>query len=534
LSPYVNAFWFRIFGVGLRSLVAGNFLVLCLFVPILYAVLNRIADRWSATCAGVVFVLLFAFGEYGDVGNFNFITPYSHELVHGVVLSFGAIYGLFAYLKSRRSGALFTAGGCLGLVFLTKPEVFAAASVALLVGGTLAVWSVERTTKDRVRRAGATLLCALLPVVVAAILLSRRMPWRSAIQALIGPYRHLGDPAVAALPFYSKLTGFDAPAMSALSMVGATTAYLALFSLLAASSFIIKRRRLGAEAAMAAGVVLFAAGVGLSTTIANGVARAFPLLLAGVAVVLARSLLKQWPNPDGSRLALSRLTLTLFSGVLLVKVLLNVRFYRYGFALAMPATMVVILALTGWIPEDLNRRGGDGAFFRTAALICISIVALIFLLTHQARIAKNTYVVGDGPDRFLADSRALPVTALLGEIQARLALSDRLVVLPEGVMVNYLARRTSSVPYLNFLPPELVMFGETQILDALSADPPEYVAIVDRPMGEYGLRGFGINYAQEMLAFVRRHYATVTLIPGAPIEGPSFGVELLKRHDGDR
>jgi hypothetical protein len=42
------------------------------------------ADRATATVTGVLFLLVFACGQYVGIANYNWITPNSHELTHGV------------------------------------------------------------------------------------------------------------------------------------------------------------------------------------------------------------------------------------------------------------------------------------------------------------------------------------------------------------------------------------------------------------------------------------------------------------------
>ena len=38
-------------------------------------------------------------------------------------------------------------------------------------------------------------------------------------------------------------------------------------------------------------------------------------------------------------------------------------------------------------------------------------------------------------------------------------------------MVNYLARRVNPTPYINFMPPELIMFGEENMVAAFRSSP---------------------------------------------------------------
>ena len=72
----------------------------------------------------------------GDVGNYNFMSPYCHEAVHGVFLSILALVFLSDWLTRKRLGFAIAAGFCIGLVFLTKPEAFAA--IGLTTAGAFA------------------------------------------------------------------------------------------------------------------------------------------------------------------------------------------------------------------------------------------------------------------------------------------------------------------------------------------------------------------------------------------------------------
>src|SRR5262249_18430548 len=74
VAPYGNALWVRLFGASLMTLVAANLLLLSALTALLYALLRDIGSRVGATAACLVFMALFAFGEFLVVGNYNFVT----------------------------------------------------------------------------------------------------------------------------------------------------------------------------------------------------------------------------------------------------------------------------------------------------------------------------------------------------------------------------------------------------------------------------------------------------------------------------
>ena len=83
LSPYVNACAFRLFGTGLRTLVILNLCILAVLCALLRHLFRWAGGRLCGFLTVLVFLLLFAFAQYGPVGNFNYVCPYSHEMTHG-------------------------------------------------------------------------------------------------------------------------------------------------------------------------------------------------------------------------------------------------------------------------------------------------------------------------------------------------------------------------------------------------------------------------------------------------------------------
>ena len=160
------------------------------------------------------------------------------------------------------------------------------------------------------------------------------------------------------------------------------------------------------------------------------------------------------------------LATVLFASGLLGKILLNARVYHYGFALAMPATLLLVVALVEWIPQGLSRRGGDGLIFRAVALTVLAIAVTAHLQMVGRWFGRKRYVVAHGPDVFRSDVRGALLGRALEAIAQHVKPQQALLVLPEGLMLNYLSRRASPNPYGELMPTELAFFGEDQVLAA--------------------------------------------------------------------
>ncbi|MCH7868419.1 MAG: hypothetical protein IH881_12040, partial [Myxococcales bacterium] len=82
---------------------------------------------------------------------------------------------------------------------------------------------------------------------------------------------------------------------------------------------------------------------------------------------------------------------------------------------------------------------------------------------------------------------------------------------------------------MNFVPPEFAVFGEDQILDALRATPPDWIAIVHRPTREYGMLFFGRDYGKLVWAWIQSNYVSAVTLGAKPLVSRRFGIELLER-----
>jgi len=259
----------------------------------------------------------------------------------------------------------------------------------------------------------------------------------------------------------------------------------------------------------------------------SDVARPFPLLLAVGASYLVMRILRRRRDSDIEPLLVPALSMTIFSGLLLAKMILKVQVYHYGFVLALPATMWVVMVLVSVLPKMLDKRGGNGLVFQTVSLALIAVVAGAYLDSSAEVYRSKTVWVGNGGDAFLADDRGKVLQRLLDLVAERVAPGQTLAVIPEGVMVNYLSRRANPTPYINFMPPELIVFGEDRIVDAYRSSPPDFVVVTNRGASDYGYRLLGHDYGQEIGQWLEESYRLVMQIDDPELGKEEFAILML-------
>jgi len=530
LSVHFNALCFALFGASLRTLVLVNALIAAFLLYLIYQVLLFLGGKVSAIVGCLVFILMFAFGQLCFVGNYNFMCPYAHEATHGVTLAMAALFLFLRWLQHGRAARAFASGFCAGLVFLTKLEPFVAVAAALSAGW-IAVAACELAVK-RSRRSAFALFTigGLLPIVSAFGLLWTAMPAAQALRATLGSWLYLNNTDVLTMPFFQLGMGTANPVGTARNFVVPLIWYAVVLGFAA----VVALRLPGEVARRAAAILipLLILELYRRTSSAEGwydAAKPLPLFMALGAVGSAALCLGRGRRAADPRV-LGTFVACLFALVLLGKMIFNARFRDYGFVLAMPATLLMVSGLVDWMPREIRRSGGSGMIFRCAALTCIGGVVLTNLRLNHQYFAAKTHWIGKGPDAFRADVRASCMQQVLDWLEQRSPQRDAtLAVLPEGVMINYLARLPNPTPFTSFLPPDLLMFGEHRMLAALRSSPPTYVVIAQRYTAEFGAPWFGIDYAHETMRWVRANYAKAHHVGDPPLRDESFfGMEILR------
>ncbi len=525
LSPHLNALWFRLFGVGLSTLTWVNLALTAALVPLLYRTLRHASSQLAALVACLTFVVLFGFSQYVGVGNYNYVSPYSHEASHGMLLSWVVLAALLTHLKAPRRRWLVVAGLAAGLVFLTKAEFFIAVAAASVTALGLWSWSEKPPRREVLISLGAFCAAVLTPPALAFALLSLGLPWTEAGIATLGSWWHLADSQLSGLSFYRQGMGMDAP-MLHLERMLAVSAIFAPPLLVAA---VLARRTRDPSRRLPLAILSFVTVIALAMLFWRELpwfelGRPLPLCMitAGAAMALAALRGRQHKHK-------SALVLIVFALAISAKMILNTRLYHYGFVLAMPSMLLLVVALLDWIPAAIRRSGGQQHVFSAAALA--TLVALIsWHAAHSARVYEDkTAPVGQGADAFLSDSRGEALQLAADWMRENTVEGETLAVLPEGVMLNYLSRRKSSVPIVNLMPAELLMFGEDQILAELQEAPPSYIALIHKDTSEYGFRFFGQDYGQSIARWIEQEYEPVVQIGATPLKNHQFGIVISRR-----
>jgi hypothetical protein len=473
---------------------------------------------------------------------------------------------LARWLQTSRKLPLALAGGCLGLIFLTKPEVFVGAIAPFAVAVVLQLRriSIPKLVKSLLLAAG----CGLLPLAGFYFGFRSEMDSSDAGRAIFGAWLPLLHSTGLQLPIYQRNMGLDAPWFH----IGKA---LIEFGGLAVIVGICAWRLMRPTLKPVERVIFFALAGGVSINYGwQNSGHCLPLLLVVAAILWWREWhsgvwrlasrirgLSPEPGTQNPEPIFPALWLA-FSFAMLAKLGFNPRISHYGVFLAMPAFLSAIYLLLHLLPRFLQSPqstvhspqpdrpldvGQIGLWTVDRGLKTFRIAILIFVLAGLARLTIQStlfykdkdFSLGSGGDRIvtydpkLDNPRSAPTGAAMAAaaawIETNTAPTSTLAVLPEGVMLNYLTRRDNPTPYVVFAF-EVWAFGEQTMLAAYEKNPPDYIVLIQRDSSEYGVAYFGQQkaYGFDVMQWVGRNYEPVELIGGEPLQTGAFGIKILK------
>ncbi len=538
ISPYFNALIFKIFGPSLRTLFITNLTLLAVFIVLVWNLLKSLANRLTAFIGIMVTLCIFSFGQALGISNYNFIAPYSHEITHGIILCVAMILLLQKWQAKMQDKWLIAAGFFAGLAFLTKPEIALSALVVGVCSIFLAYFVNKKAKSEILRYFGIFFGAALVPIVISALILSTQMPFVDAISGVLNPWTGLFQYKVSSLVFYQDKIGLNDPVGNIWTMVIETFKWILIFLPAFALSLISKYEdfisqnksgKLFIKYSVLIAAVIYILLFYFITKDINWfeIARPLPFLLIAILIWLFVCL----QNPNKRDYSLKMIPFVLFALFMISKIILNADLTDYGFTLALPATLVFIITFTYLIPNELEMHSMNKNILIATTSVILIFTCCVYIYITATHISQKKYIVGEGVNSFRADYRGAFVEAARKKILDLDNSTSTLAVLPEGVMLNFLTGEKNSTPYVTLMPPEMILFGENNILNSFEKNPPDKILLIHIDTSEYGYPFFGQEYyGVGIMDWIKSTYNPLGTFGDKPlVSGSTFGIEILQK-----
>lgn len=535
-SQYFNALMFKLFNVSYNTLIFTNLTLTAIFTFVIYKMIKDLEDQTCATFVAFSFLTLFAFSQYTGIGNYNFISPYAHEATHGVILTVFMIYGLWKFASTRQKRYVIVAGLFFGLILLTKIEIIVSAIATVVAYFAILFKHSETKWSLQLKITGLFLIATIIPLTAFFIYFLVYLPPGEALKAIGGGLIAITAIDLAGIPFYQISLGTYDLKASMYFMFKTLLWFLIIIAISAVPAIRFNNQKhlrihKGLSFLLLILIIILAWEIEWIH-----IGKPLPLFCLIIGVIVFAEFEKTIAKDNKTALKnIPFILWSVFSFFLLIKIFFNVRFYHYGFYQSMPAFLLLVCFLTGYVPQWLCHRRLHGDAFRTFIMIFMGIVIVHYMLLSTQIYRVKTFTVGNGNDRLYAFSprvnpHGLAVSYFL-KWAKELSVDSTFAVLPEGVMLNYLARKRNPTKYINFMVPEMRFFGEGLILSDFMDKRPDFIILVHKDTSEYGVGFFGRDprYGKSIMDWVNKNYSPVARIGNEPLQDNNFGIKIMKR-----
>jgi hypothetical protein len=201
----------------------------------------------------------------------------------------------------------------------------------------------------------------------------------------------------------------------------------------------------------------------------------------------------------------------------------------------MPSAVFLCVVLLWLVPHMQPAAPHSRAPYRWLVIAVLLVLCGRYVHHSWTYFARKIFPIGAGADQivsFARDGRAQPITQTLDWIDGNMARDATFTAVPEGIMLNFLTRRRSTVSFTTFMTVDFLAWGgEDEALRELQAAPPDYVVVVHKDTREFGVGFFGRDprYGRLVMDWVNANYRSVARFGFEPNVMDQFGIKVLAR-----
>jgi hypothetical protein len=510
LPPYLMAFMYRIFGVGIYTAAALGAATLAAATVLLYRLARFFTGIYISTFLVLDFLFVHAFGAYHYSQIFNFILPYNFNTTLFMVFSMAALVFFIAAAESGKDRLAYPAGAALTMAFLSRPEMTAPVwGVLAALGGVLAY------RKKRYAPLAAMVLSIMIAAAAYVWFLSRTGAVEGFNRSVIGSIAMSLSGKFNGRE--SMLTGFGdfGPnvwfAVKSLAFQAAAAALIystvRLIELTGARLYRVLQYVFAIPVAAAAGVLsVWELGE-------FNLYRLMPLALFWMTGHYLYRVLKG----DCSREDFSRLTLHGVTLAMTARIILNVSVTYYGFCLLAPVLVCYFLFFLEYLPALMRRftappgNAGRAALRAYAAAFCVffAVMALPLVSLSYGMYGKKSVVMDTPRGRIITynDEISHLFWGVLEYVNKFTPEDAGVVVIPQGLGVNYLTGRKNPLKYFDLNPLNVALIGEDEYIEELKNARVECIIHLKSIDADgFGVKGFGVGYGRKINEWIKANY----------------------------
>ena len=536
-APYFNALLYWLFGIHLKTLHASGIVCAALVLIMTYWIGRRLMRPWASALATSLVLVTCAI----EVNFGNYVQPYSYAALYGWTFALGALVCALKYLRTKSEIAMLVGGLLAGGAIVSKPEL-----TLLGLGPAGVAWAIRSfgTRQWNVR----PLLLLIVPALaiggfVYGVVLYL-VPWKVLVADTYGVLR---QPQIIHFTHYLDGTlnwrGTGWAILGGTGMLACIAGASALFGLGSdpvASMFGGSRARAVWLVTIVGAAASWYGGSNTPALIDVTPLKSAPIVLASIVSAVAWHAYRE--KSRGAALSIqdeSLLVIALFSGLAIVRVILNVSLFQAYTPFTIPTLLIIyVWLLVDQLPRFLVATDTSRMGARRCAMI-IGAVVLVALMSAHVWLARTERVFEISAPRgtlFTAPNLGRPIADAIRFVHEHTAPGEYLGSMPQGSIVNFLAERANPLREEIINPGLLTPDREADAIARLSALRVPMILVGNVLSAEYGAGAFGVDYNRRFMQWVETNYhpiATFSNQGGTELKfgAPVFFIRAYERNE---
>lgn len=474
-SYMFNALLFKLFGINLNVLYLAGCACAIIISTLIYYISNRFLPKFLSFSIAASTILITVLSTYLS----NFIFPYSYAMLYGLGSFLFSIWFLLKYQSSEKTSFLYLSCLFAGLCIANKYEFLPYFLVILY-----AMLKIKPLKFKQYYYAIFSLL--FMPIFLFGILFLQGMGINDLISSVLILKKMAQSQTLNY--FYHHQGVYFSKGFMKLQIV---YFLMTLFPLICFLQGFRTKNKISA-------VLLIFLSTFLILKWTNPISFSLlPILIVILTVWNFKNLKTNIP-----------LKILAFSAILFsIKVFWGLIIANYGtfFFSFLAITIIALIADKFKFSED-----GKGINFKAIGIyiLLVSVVLSYNSLRQWKKFPIKTprgEIYTDGYLHYASQD-------LIDYINKNTKKTDKIVILPEGAMINFLTNRPTDNYYTSLIPLYVEVFGEENIINHFKETKPEYIIFNNWNTHDYYLKYICKDYAVSFCNFVAQNYTQERVI----------------------
>lgn len=514
LASLINGGLMFLFGNTLSTLFYANTAFVLIFTVVFYNLFSRISSPFIGLFVLMVFLTCNAFAHPGYYGIYNFITPYSYDIIYGFYL-ISILILISIRLHTINSNNYFyyiTIGIITGLTTLTKPEIIAASYFTIILLFLTISTNLHYTKILKYVFITTSGIIFSIALVFTYFILTSDI--KTALRAVSMSWITIFDSSVSELKFFKEVSGTDNIIYNLLRSILSAVSIYALYILV---TYVYTKSVTASHKYITPFFCIIFISIGYIL--------GFTWLIYGVPIILLIDFFRNFKKYKNKNII--ALFFILWGLTFSLKKILSFSILHYGFVLSVPA--LISLSLITFF-----KKKHSAAPHLLLLYLLFGISLKIFILSHEKYSIKTELININNNKIYSYNEFPDGTTKMMSYINNFLLehtpAETTFYVIPEGLLHNFLTHRSTGLPYTALGPHEWLLYGEKRIISDFQQSPPDYIHYRFQQNFEgWGIFGSSPQYGLEFMQWVKQDYDAIIIINGDPLETNKFG-GVLYRH----